>query len=65
MSNEIYDRETGMLSITSDVMEAEFMVATQEALDKNEVEFEFYGYTVETETAMDVVQAMRELRVYH
>ena len=65
MSNEIYDYETGMLSIVSDEMEAEFKVATCQAIENMQKEFEFYGYTVETSTAIDVVQAMLEQRTYH
>lgn len=62
---DVYDRDTGMLSITDDVMEAEFKVATQQALESNTLEFDFHGYLIETEVAMDVVQAMNERRTFH
>lgn len=65
MTEAIYDKETGMLSITDDVMEAEFKVATQQALDNNDLEFDFYGYVIETELAMDVMQTMNERRTFH
>ena len=45
---DIYDRETGMLSITDDITEAEFKVATRQALDSNTLEFIFHGYLIET-----------------
>ena len=62
---DIYDRETGMLSITDDITEAEFKVATRQALESNTLEFIFHGYLIETEIAMDVVQAMNERRTFH
>lgn len=65
MSERIYDNETGMLSIVSDEMEAEFRVATRYAVENMQEEFEFYGYTVETSTAVDVVQAILARRTYH
>ena len=66
MSNEeIYDNDTGMLSIVSDEMEAEFKVATRQAIENNDLTFRFYGYEVETAVAIEVVQAMNERRTYH
>lgn len=62
---DIYNENTGMISIVSDEMEAEFKVATRQALENMEEEFWFYGYTVETAIAVDVVQAMDERRTYH
>jgi len=65
MSYDIYDEDTGMLSITDDIMEAEFKVATRQALENMQDEFKFHGYTIDTSTAVDVVQAMSERRTYH
>jgi len=62
---DIYNNETGMLSIATDEMEAEFKIATRQAIENNEAEFEFYGYIVDTATAIDVVRAMAEVRTYH
>jgi hypothetical protein len=61
----IYDQDTGMLSIVDDVMEAEFKVATHQAVESMAEDFMFHGYTIETSTAIDVVQAMLERRTYH
>jgi hypothetical protein len=65
MSEHIYNDDTGMLSITDDVMEAEFKVATRQAVESMSEEFMFHGYTIETSTAVDVVQVMLARRTYH
>lgn len=65
MSNDIYNDNTGMLSLTSDAMEVAFEIATRQAVENNEDEFDFDGYTVETTIAIDVIQAMKNLRTYH
>jgi len=64
-TKDIYNADTGMLSIVSDEMEAEFKVATRHAIENMLEEFEFYGYTIDTSTAVDVVQAMLARRTYH
>lgn len=63
--DDIYDTESGMLSIVGDEMEAEFKVATRQALESMAEDFMFYGYTIETSIAVDVVQAMLARRTYH
>lgn len=62
---DIYDESTGMLSLDSDHMEAEFKIATRQAVEDMVPEFMFYGYTVETSTAIDVIQAINSKRTYH
>lgn len=60
-----WDDETGMISLTDDWVEAEFRAATRQAVENNMPTFMFHGYQVETSTAIDVVQAMSELRTLH
>ena len=64
-NNDIYNTETEMLSLISDEMEAEFKVATSQAVENSEDSFTFYGYEIETSTAVDVVKAMNKARTYH
>lgn len=67
MSNEsdIYNEDTGMLSISSDEMEAEFRMATRQAVENMDLDFDFHGYTIETAVAIDVVQGILAHRTYH
>lgn len=65
MSNDIYNDDTGMLSLTSDAMEVAFEVATRQAIENNKDVFDFDGYTIETAIAIDVIQAMKNQRTYH
>jgi len=60
-----FDNETGMIALTDDWVEAEFRVATRQAVEDNAEFFMFHGYEVETAIAIDVVQAMSEVRQYH
>lgn len=60
-----WDDESGMISLTDDWVEAEFRMATRQAVENNEITFMFHGYEIETSTAIDVVQAMSEVRQYH
>lgn len=62
MTENIYDKDTELLSLINDEMEAEFKMATQRAIDNNDPEFYFHGYSILTEAAMDVMHAMSENR---
>lgn len=61
----LYHHDTGMLSLVDDKMKAEFKVATRQAIENMEDEFTFYGCTVGTADAVDVVQAIEASRTYH
>ena len=63
--SEDYDEIAGALSITDDVIEAEFRVATRQAVEDMQEVFLFKGYTIDTSEAVDVVQAVLALRTYH
>jgi hypothetical protein len=60
-----YDPNTEMLNLNDDVIEAEFRLATRQAIENNEVEFDFHGFIVETDVAIDVVNEMKKLRGFH
>lgn len=61
----IFDKESGMLTLTNAAMEAAFEIATSRAIENNLFDFKFYGYTVETSDAIDVVQNIHAHRTYH
>lgn len=61
----IYDPDTEMLDLNDDVIEAEFRLATRQAIENNEVEFDFHGFIVETDVAIDVVNEMKRIRGFH
>lgn len=60
-----WDDESGMISLTDDWVEAEFRAATRQAVEDNKITFMFHGYEIETDIAIDVVQAMSEVRQFH
>lgn len=62
---ELYDSDTKQLSLVDDEMAAEFKVATRQAVEDNVDDFEFYGYSIETITAVEVVKKIDEHRTYH
>lgn len=56
---------TGKLALKTVEMEIAFLFATYEAIEQNNDEFLFHGYTVETDTAVDVILAINASRTYH
>lgn len=56
---------TGKLALKTVEMEIEFLYATYQAIEENDDEFSFHGYTVETNAAIDVVLAINASRTYH
>ena len=59
------DTDTSILSLSDDMIAAEFRVATHKAVHNNLVEFDFYGYVISTEDAVDTVREMDATRTYH
>ena len=64
-SIELYDEDRGMLSLATETLEVEFKIAAAKAAAAKLDEFEFYGFIVETETAVEVVAAINKIRTYH
>lgn len=60
-----FDRTTGMITLNDDWVEAEFRVATRQAVEDNADSFMFHGFRVNTAIAIDVVHAMSQVRQYH
>ena len=66
MDFEIYDRLDGkQLFVDNDEIKAEFKVATRKAMERMDTDFEFYGYTVEVDDAIDVINEIESERTYH
>jgi hypothetical protein len=55
----------GKLSLETLDHQVEFQLATWEALEKMQTEFEFHGYVVLTMAAVDAVNDMVANRTYH
>ncbi len=53
------------IGISDDVQQAEFRVATYEAIENNLVEFEFQGWIVDTIEAVAASQDMLAQHTYH
>lgn len=62
---DIYDPVTGTLALRGIDMEVEFLIACHQAIENNECEFIFHGYTIEVGKAVDVLQAIASNRTYH
>lgn len=62
---DIYDPDTSTLSLRGLDMEIEFLFACHQAIENNQPEFIFHGYTIEVGKAVDVLQAISNNRTYH
>lgn len=63
--DDIFDKETGMMTLNDHTVSTEFEIATHDAIVNNEIDFEFYGHLVSTSDAINVVQAITAQRTYH
>ena len=60
-----FSEDEDLLTLENAEVEAAFRLATQQAVENNQAEFDFHGYTIEIDDAVEALEYISNNRTYH